>query len=54
VLKGKSQQAIGSPESKLLADVHAVVLDGAVMDAEFCADLFAGLIFSDHMQNPAF
>jgi hypothetical protein len=41
-------------EAKLLANVNPVVLDSAVMNEELCADLFAGFIFGDHMQNPTF
>jgi len=54
VLKRKAQQTIGPSQAELLANVSSVVLDGSVMNEEFCADLFAGFIFSDHMQNPAF
>src|SRR5438128_1963173 len=36
---------------KLLADVNSMVLDGAVMNPKFCADLFAGLAFTDHAQD---
>jgi two-component system, chemotaxis family, CheB/CheR fusion protein len=53
-MKGKSQQAVGAPKAKLLANINPVVLYRSVMDEQLGADLFARFIVGDHMQNLPF
>jgi hypothetical protein len=53
-MKGKSQQAVGAPKAKLLANINPVVLYRPVMDEQLGADLFARFIVGDHMQNLPF
>ena len=54
MLKREAEQAFRTVKTKLLVDFYPVIFDGPVMNAEFFADLFAGLVFGDHMQNPSF
>jgi len=42
------------PEGQASGKCPPIIFDGTVMDGEFCADLIAGLVFGDHMQDPSF
>ena len=53
VFERELQDGIVAAEAQLLRDVHAMVLDCAVVDEERVGDLFARLSGRDQPKNPA-
>ena len=53
MLEGKLQQPMTPAQIQLGADIGSVGFYGAMANAEFLGDLFAGAIFRNHAQNPA-
>ena len=54
VLDGEFDQRVAATQIEFLADVGAMVFDGADADAQIIGDLFAGFVLGQQGQHAAF
>ncbi len=54
MLQGESKQGVWAVEGKFLADIRAMVFDGAVMNEEFVTNGLTRLAFCHHQKNTPF
>src|ERR1051325_5959278 len=53
VVEGKLQEAVGAVQFQLVANVLAMIVDGADAQLEQAGDFLAGVILADEFEDPA-